>query len=38
MGSRVIDLSNPIVYIEREDLQHSALRLKELVILILMAK
>mgnify|MGYP001300737018 FL=1 len=29
MGSRVIDLSNPIVYIEREDLQHSALRLKE---------
>ena len=29
MGSRVIDLGNPIVYIEREDLQHSALRLKE---------
>ena len=29
MGSRVIDLSNSIVYIEREDLQHSALRLKE---------
>ena len=29
IGSRVIDLGNPIVYIEREDLQHSALRLKE---------
>ena len=29
MGSRVIELGNPIVYIEREDLQHSALRLKE---------
>ena len=29
MGSRVIDLSNSIVYIEREDLQHSTLRLKE---------